>query len=205
MVLPIFPLPDVTLFPHAVMPLHVFEARYRAMVADVLDRDRRLAIATLKPGYEASYAGRPAVFPIAGAGQIVGAERLPTGRYNIVVKGQHRIRITAELPTDTLFRVVRAVELEDVAPTADVAPVLERIRATCRRLLRALDRPSDLLDALLADDQPPGAIADRIVAAVVPSPSMRQEMLETCDVARRLDRLVTMLDELVIELRGERE
>src|SRR5437870_8159330 len=84
---PIFPLPDLTFFPHTLLPLHVFEARYRAMVTDSLARDRRLAVVKLKPGFEASYAGKPAVHAVAGAGEIVSWERLATGRYNILVKG----------------------------------------------------------------------------------------------------------------------
>jgi Lon protease-like protein len=94
--LPIFPLPDVTFFPHTLLPLHVFEARYRAMVMDALARDRRLAVVKLKPGFEAAYAGKPAVHPIAGAGEIVSWERLATGRYNILVKGEWRIRVESE-------------------------------------------------------------------------------------------------------------
>ena len=67
LILPIFPLPDVTFFPHTLLPLHVFEARYRAMVMDALARDRRLAVVKLRPGYEATYAGKPPVHPVAGA------------------------------------------------------------------------------------------------------------------------------------------
>lgn len=205
LVLPIFPLPDIVFFPHTLLPLHIFEARYRAMVTDALDRDRRLAIVGFKPGYEATYAGKPAVHAVAGAGVIVNAERLPTGRYNIVMRGECRVRIVAELPTDTLYRVVRAERLDDVAPAVDVAPVLARIRATCARLLRALDRPPDLLDPVLSGDQPPSAIADRVAAAVLPSATLRQALLETLDVGRRLARLSAALDELVGELRGGRE
>ncbi len=77
LVLPIFPLPEVTLFPHTFLPLHIFEARYRAMVADALARDRRLAVARLEPGYESTYDGRPPVRAVAGAGEIVNWERQP--------------------------------------------------------------------------------------------------------------------------------
>ena len=65
LILPIFPLPDVTFFPNTLLPLHVFEARYRAMVMDVLARDRQLAVVKLAPGFEAAYAGKPAVHPVA--------------------------------------------------------------------------------------------------------------------------------------------
>ena len=204
-VLPIFPLPDITFFPHTLLPLHLFEARYRAMALDALARDRRLAIVQLQPGYEASYAGRPAVHAVAGAGEIVGSERLANGRYNIVVRGDFRVRIAAEIPSDTLYRVVRAERLEDVAPPGDVSALLARIRNACRRLLKALDRPDDLLDAALAEGQLPGVVADRVAGAVLPGAAVRQELLETLDVDRRLERLAVALDELVAELRGERE
>jgi uncharacterized protein len=203
--LPIFPLPDVTFFPHTMLPLHVFEARYRAMITDALARDRKIAVVRLKPGFEASYAGKPPVFPVAGAGEIVSWERLATGRYNILVKGEWRVRIERELPTDTLYRIVTAQPLDDVEPTGDVSPALARIRDLCGRLLQALDRPSDLLDAALAAEQKPGVIADRIAAAVVPDPDLRQELLETREVARRLERLGGALPDLVKQLREGRE
>jgi hypothetical protein len=203
--LPIFPLPDVTFFPHTMLPLHVFEARYRAMITDALARDRKIAVVRLKPGFEASYAGKPAVFAVAGAGEIVSWERLATGRYNILVRGQWRVRIESERPTDTLYRIVTAQSLDDVEPTTDASDALARIRGLCARLLQALDRPSDLLDAALAADQRPGIIADRIAAAVVPDPDLRQELLETRDVTRRLDRLGGALEDLVNQLREGRE
>ena len=203
--LPIFPLPDVIFFPNTLMPLHVFEARYRAMVMDVLARDRRLAIVKLMPGFEPTYAGKPAVHAVAGAGEIVSWERLATGRYNILVKGEWRVRIEGERPSDTLYRIVSAQKLEEIAPTTDVSAALARIRAACGRLLQALVRPPDLLDTALAEGQAPGVIADRIAAAVVPDPAVRQELLETLDVTRRLERLGAALDQLVNELRRGRE
>lgn len=206
LVVPIFPLPDVTFFPHTLLPLHVFEPRYRAMVMDVLARDRRLAVVKLQPGFDdVTYLGKPAVHPVAGAGEIVSWERLATGRYNILLKGEWRIRIEGERPSDTLYRIATAQKLEDVAPTTDVSAALARIRAACGRLLQALERPPDLLDTALAEGQAPGVIADRIAAAVVPDPALRQELLETLDVTRRLERLGAALDQLVSELRRGRE
>src|SRR2546427_10078802 len=203
--LPIFPLPDVTFFPHTLLPLHVFEARYRAMVMDTLARDRRLAVVKLRPGYEAAYASKPAVHAVAGVGEIVSWERLATGRYNILLKGDCRVRIESERPSDTLYRIVTAQRLDDVPPVGDVVPMLDRIREACGRLLKALDRPADLLGTALADGQPPGAIADRIAAAVLPDAALRQELLETLAVTKRLERLSGALDDLVNELLGGRE
>jgi uncharacterized protein len=204
-IVPIFPLPDVALFPHTLLPLHVFEARYRLLVIDALERNRRLAIARLRPGYEATYAGKPPVHAMAGLGEIVSCERLANGRYNILLRGEARLRIEQEVPADTLYRVVTGRRLDDREPAADAAPGLARIRAACRTLLGALARPADLLDTALAEGQAPGVIADRVAAAVLPDADMRQHLLETLDVATRVAQVADAVEALVRELKGGRE
>ena len=205
LVLPIFPLPDITFFPHTFLPLHVFEARYRAMITDALARDRRIVVARLRPGFEATYEGKPAIFPVAGGGQIVNCERLASGRFNILVKGEWRVRIEGEVPTDTLYRLARARRLDDAPAADDVTAVVSRIRTACRRLLEALDRPLDVLDGALGAEQAPGAIADRVAAAFLPDPDLRQSLLETVDVGDRLRRVADALEDLVNELKGTNE
>jgi Lon protease-like protein len=205
LIVAIFPLPDVTFFPHTLLPLHVFEARYRLLVIDALERDRRLAVVKLKPGYEAAYAGKPEVHPVAGLGEIVSCERLATGRYNILLRGESRVRLEQELPSDTLYRLVRARRLADAEPAGDVAPALARIRTACKTLLTALARPADLLDTALADGQPAGVIADRVAAAVLPDGATRQRLLETLDVAARVTTVADGVEALVKELKGGRE
>lgn len=200
LILPIFPLPDITFFPHTFLPLHVFEARYRALVTDALSRDRRLAVVRLRPGFEARYEGKPSVFSITGGGEIVNCERLANGRFNILIRGQWRLRIESEVPSDTLYRIVRARRLDDAEPAGDVSEVVARIRGSCKRLLEALERPVDVLDSALAAGQAPSAIADRVAAAFLPDPALRQSLLETLDVADRLRRVSTALDDLVNEL-----
>jgi uncharacterized protein len=203
LVLPIFPLPDVTFFPHTFLPLHVFETRYRAMVTDALARNRRLAVVRLRPGYEARYEGKPEVFDVAGAGEIVNCERLASGRFNILVRGQWRVRIEAEIPSDTLYRMVRARSLDDTPGDGEVAPLVTRIRASCKSLLEALDRPVDVLDGALGADEAAGAIADRVAAAFLPDPSLRQSLLETLDVGERLRRVAQALDDVANDLKGQ--
>lgn len=202
LVVPIFPLPEVTFFPHTMLPLHVFEARYRALVTDALGRDRRLVVVQLRPGWQDDYAGRPPVAPVAGVGEIVGCERLATGRYNIALKGLARVRIVRELPADTLYRLVEGVELDDVEPSEDVSGTVARIRASCERLLRVLDRPETLLADVLGTDPSPAVLGDRVASAILPDPALRQELLETVDVARRLTRLSQALEELVRQVPG---
>ena len=94
--LPIFPLPNVVLFPGVFLPLHIFEPRYREMVGDAIVGDRLIGMALLRPGWERDYEGRPPVYPIGCSGVITHFERLPDGRYNIVLRGLERFRILRE-------------------------------------------------------------------------------------------------------------
>src|SRR5262245_65679446 len=86
-VLPVFPLPGVWLFPHVVLPLHIFEPRYRQMVEESLDGPGRIVLATVEPGQEGQLAGAPLFHPLAGMGVIRHHEKQPDGRFNILLLG----------------------------------------------------------------------------------------------------------------------
>ncbi|MCI0548074.1 MAG: LON peptidase substrate-binding domain-containing protein [Candidatus Rokubacteria bacterium] len=195
--LPIFPLPDVTFFPHTLLPLHIFEPRYRAMITDCLARDKRLAVVGLEPGHEADYQGKPPVRRIGGAGEIVHWERLATGRYNILVRGRDRIAIEREMPTDTLYRMALVSRLgESGGDGARVPRLVEAVKARCRQVLEAVGRRRPDIDGLLSAPGPPGMLCDQIASAIVPYPAIRQALLEEVHVERRLAGLARALDEL---------
>lgn len=201
--IPIFPLPDLALFPNTLLPLHIFEPRYRAMVTDSLARDRRLAIVGLKPGYEGDYAGRPAVHEVAGLGRIVKCERMATGRFNILLKGEMRVRIERELPSDTLYRLAQSVELPDAGAERDAVPsLLDEVKRACRRILEAVRRATPEMEETLAAAAAPGILCDQVASAVIPSPAVRQALLEELDVERRLRRLLAELEDLLQQLKG---
>jgi Lon protease-like protein len=203
--LPLFPLPDLTLFPRTLLPLHVFEPRYRAMVSDTLARDRRLAVVGLCPGYQADYHGRPPVFEVAGMGRIVRCERLATGRFDLVVQGEARVRLLRELPADTLYRIAAAAAIPETGGDGPaVAGLVARVRGQCVRILEALGRPAGELAATLDRIADPGELCDRVASAVVPDADVRQRLLEEPDVERRLDALVRALDGLLEHLAGGR-
>ena len=104
---PMFPLPGVVLLPHALLPLHIFEERYRAMTRDVLKGSRFIIVSLIAPG-ESEAAEKPAVQRIAGVGEIMMAHELPDGRFNLVLRGRARIRIDEELATPRPYREVSA-------------------------------------------------------------------------------------------------
>src|SRR5262245_45058688 len=111
---PLFPLPNVVLFPRAVLPLHIFEDRYRAMTADALDGDQLIAMALLRAGWEKSYHGRSApIEPVVCVGRIVSHEKLPDGKYNFLLQGQVRATVAEEF-TDEPYRVARLQTLEEL-------------------------------------------------------------------------------------------
>ena len=105
--IPIFPLPNVVLFPNVFLPLHIFESRYREMVKDALASDRIIGMVLLQPGYEANYEGRPPVYPVGCAGVITHSEPLPDGRFNIVLHGSNRFRVM--LSEDEYARLVKYI------------------------------------------------------------------------------------------------
>ncbi|MEO5897698.1 MAG: LON peptidase substrate-binding domain-containing protein [Vicinamibacterales bacterium] len=128
--IPIFPLPNVVLFPNVFLPLHIFEPRYRQMVADALDDDRLIGIVLLRPGWEGDYEGRPPVFPIGCAGLISHHERLPDGRYNIVLRGLEKFRVEDQ-DDSRLYRIARVTSLDE--------PLLESQRAEVRAARQRLE------------------------------------------------------------------
>lgn len=152
--LPLFPLPGLLLYPEAVVPLHLFEPRYRQMMADMVQAgEDRLIIAALRPGYEPTYHESPPVFDVAGVGRILKCHRLADGRWNIVLQGQRRVKLLRETASGRLYRRAQVMELLE-------PPVPEPEAGALRlRLCRALET---LLGGglCLPDCAGPGYLAD---------------------------------------------
>ena len=205
--IPIFPLPEVVFFPETVLPLHVFEPRYRQMIADCLAGDRWLGVVMLRAGWEKDYQGRPPVHTVAGAGEIIQAEVLADGRYNILLDGRVRVRVLAEKPPNgCLYRVVRGERIEDRGPSPNDRTFpgrLQELRTAHARLLMALGQSHpDVVGRLTVAGASPGAAIDRIVSAVVPDAEVRQRLLEAVDVSERLDLALEALGELLTMVAG---
>ena len=200
MEIPIFPLPNVVFFPHTLLPLHIFEPRYRQMLADCLAGEKRLAVVLLKPGWEADYSGRPPVHTVAGAGEITRSKRRPDGRSDILLRGLGRILIEDELPSPKPYRVARASWLQDIYPAQgeeSLAPQTERLRQMCAQLLSTLPQPVPGLVELLTDRDRPGTFVDRVSSLVVREMEVRQRLLELNDVQQRLTEVTSLVERLL--------
>lgn len=205
--LPIFPLPDVVLLPGALLPLHVFEQRYRDMTQDVLAGNKLMGVARLRRGFEKDYHGRPPVHEICGVGRVIACDRLADGRYNLLLRGLARIRIDRELAPDGLYRKVAARMLPDVhAPNGDSDP-LDCLRgahaqliALCDRLSLALDEGGEQIRTLVRSERAPHSCADLVAAALIADPDRRQVLLESREPGQRLQMTLDHVGRLLCEL-----
>jgi uncharacterized protein len=194
--LPIFPLPGVVFFPHTLLPLHIFEPRYRQMTEHVLATHQCLAVALVaEDGMAADQVmASPASTPVAvvaGLGRVVHHERLPDGRFHILLQGIGRIRFHSELPRgELLFRRGHAARFGEmaVAPADEgqVSAELSTLRACYTRLLHHSPEQRESLGDLPLRLTDPVVIADVVCATLLEEVDQRQHALAA---ARVLDRL----------------
>ena len=188
--LPLFPLPNVVLFPNVFLPLHIFEPRYRAMMADALAGDRMIGMVLLRPGWERDYEGRPPVFAIGCSGVITHAEQLPDGRYNLVLRGLDRFRIVHE---DDELSYRRAIV--DAAPERPLAAAdrqaVHGSRAKLESMLARHIRSADTrVPAAMPDDDLVNALAQYLDL----EPLEKQALLEEPSLPLRAASLVELLE-----------
>jgi Lon protease-like protein len=203
--LKVFPLQGVVVFPGTPVPFHVFEPRYRELVADALAGDRVLAVPTLAGPGESPLEAE-AVRPVAGACVIEEHEELPDGRYHLLVRGIARVRLRREVATGRGYRAFRAEVLDDVELPAGEA-ALEGKREGLEQLLVqiAAGLPAESGAPRLAADAArlgPSALADLAAAALVTDGDTRYAILEELDVARRLDLVIAEAAAVVLAVGG---
>ena len=195
--LKVFPLPSAVLFPHSVLPLHIFEPRYRDLVRDALAGDGVMALGGLQPGWEGKYSGRPPLAPLLCVGTILWHEEVEEGRYNLLLQGVCRGRVLHELPERKLYREVQVQLLPDAAYAG---PEEEPLRQAVFELAgRVPPSFAENLLPVVARAQG-GALADVVAAAVVPEPERRQELLCELDVRTRLESVLDDVSELIARL-----
>ena len=189
--LPLFPLEDVVLFPHSMLPLHIFEARYRKMVRDVLGSNRLVAISLQLEKESLEEGNIPRVAHVASVGELVLAQELPDGRFNLVVRGRARIGIDEELSSDEPYRLIAAHEIPDdpAGESSDIDEADTTLRALVSGLAESIPDGGELLKHVAAAQDTPAALANVVAASLVADAKARQLLLETTDVFERLERL----------------
>jgi Lon protease-like protein len=188
--LPLFPLPAV-LFPGALMPLHVFEPRYRAMVKDALATHGVLAVVFITDPAAVDAHGHPRIADVAGAGLIVDHAELPNGRYNILVEGRARVRLE-ELPFAPPYRRARARLIQP--PTISVpAPDVAALRAAAMAFATRVREREPRFELSLPSDIPGDALADLCAHHLILDARERQALLELEDPVARARRTTETL------------
>lgn len=189
---PIMVLPNAVLFPHSLLPLHIFENRYRQMLSHCLTGERMFSVALAKTGIREPK-GVEDLRSVAGVGLIRACVGNENGTSNLVLQGLARVRIvdwTQEEP----FRIAEIELIESRITNAVEADALgEKVKELCVRIQQlGLPLPPNLLEQMHQIDSPE-ILADVVGAAFVSELAPRQQLLESPDVAERLRLLIQIL------------
>jgi uncharacterized protein len=199
--LPMFPLPNCVLLPGGLLPLHVFEPRYRELTKDCLATNCLMGVARLRPGFEQSLYGLPPVYERFGIGKIICSEELDDGRFVLLLRGVGRAELARELPITRQYRLVEARELTDMpADPTEAVDHQRRLISLCDRLAEVIEQGGPQLRDLVRAFDNPGACADAVAAALVMDADARQELLEACCPLMRLQRTLGYVSHLLCEL-----
>jgi Lon protease-like protein len=194
---PLFPLPNVVLFPRAVLPLHIFEQRYKAMTAQALDSDGQIAMALLKPGWERDYYSRPAIEHVVCVGRILTHERLPDGKYNFLLEGQTRAKFVQEIVVDLSYRIAKLEPLTET-PTMEIDLVTQRQRLADifnDRLPSSMSLVKQFRQ-MLTSPMSTADVADLIAFNLLDDVQEKQRLLAEVNVTHRVNRVIRAMENL---------
>jgi|GEM_PF-989222 len=193
--LPVFALPEFTLFKGTLVPFHIFEPRYCEMIERCL-ADRRLLVVTgLKPGWEAHPNEDDApVFDVGGLGRVVSDRRFPDGRWNIFVHCIERVEIVDTRPQTIRSATHTVVDVQVLLDNADndasrLQNATHRMSTLGRSLALELGSEGAALSKVLGSTDDPGLLSNRLASLIVRDPDERQELLEQLSPTHRCERL----------------
>jgi Lon protease-like protein len=190
--LSLFPLPTVVLFPNVFLPLHIFEPRYREMVADAIAGDRMIGMTLLRPGWQRDYEGRPPIYPIGCSGLITHFEQLADGRYNIVLRGLDRFRVIGEDDARS-YRRATVERLDECELSRSDRDALRTYRAKLESLLSpAVERSG--VDPRTAAAMNDADLVNALAQYLDLEPLEKQALLEKDCVRARAESLVELLE-----------
>ena len=197
----LFPLPNVVLFPRVIQPLHIFEPRYKQMVKDALDDNGLIALCLLRPsaGYGANNVAP--IFSEICIGKIIQEERLPDGRFNLLLQGVSRAKIIKEVNDDKLYRTAKVEILHDVPlPSEENA---NRLRAKLVKQMTKwfTQQPSAKaqLDRLVQSDLSLGNLCDVFSFALPLSVDLKILLLQLVNIEDRAMLLLEVIEQMTPE------
>jgi Lon protease-like protein len=196
--LALFPLSNVVLFPRVKTPLHIFEPRYRQMLREVLDGDRHIGMAVVRPEHQDEMPGDPPLLPVGCCGEIAEFQRRPDGRSDVVLHGVWRFRILEEEPRTParLYRVARVQPLEDPLPESE-RDRIARLRASAVENVAFLARQSGVegarFDASMFAGIDDATFVNVLANAIAFPVEEKQALLEADSIPERYARLASAL------------
>ena len=192
---PIFPLPNVVLFPNALLPLHIFEPRYRQMTADALEGERLIAMALLRPGWESSSPPAvPPIYRITGIGKIIAHEKLDDGRFYLVLRGLARAKLLNEQKVDVPYRLGQfelCREFFAESPTFNRQDRAEELASLFAQLFPKVQLQQLFLTAVR--ELPLRTVCDILLSSMPLSSEQSQQFLSELDVDVRSQMLLELL------------
>jgi Lon protease-like protein len=194
---PLFPLPNVVLFPQALLPLQIFEHRYRMMTADVLDGERLIAMSLLQPGWERLPSNsNPPIHRIVGLGKIIAHEKLDDGRYYLVLRGLARARLLNEQTADLPYRVghleICPEELDEPS-RFNRADRIEELVSLFVQIFPGVNLKQLFLQAVT--ELPLEVVVDVLLGSMPMAPELAQQFLDELNVDQRSQMLLDLLSQ----------
>jgi Lon protease-like protein len=192
--IPVMPLPGAVLFPHALLPLYIFEPRYREMLEHALQRDRMFSVTLIKPSCPEWHAPED-FFHFATVGLIRACVGRGDGTSNLVLQGLHRVRFKS-FEQETPFPVAKIDIVESAADsTVETEALGEKVLELYGKLKRAERQLPPKVDRYLAQLGDLEMLADLVASTFVEDPLRRQRMLEESSLNQRLRLLITYLQD----------
>jgi Lon protease-like protein len=192
-ILPLFPLPQVVLFPHTFLPLHVFEPRYQELTVEVLNSHHHLVLTLMRETPDPDGLGETApVFEIGCLAEVVRAEPLTAGRWNLLVQGKHSVRIVEEVPG----KVFRQAQVEEVPFDSSIlwpGPHRRRFTEALHAFAASEGIETQLKELLELPLEDSGRL-HTLAMALDFQPTERQFLLEARDLVTLADRMIQLLD-----------
>ena len=197
----LFPLPNVVLFPRVIQPLHIFEPRYKQMVEDALEDNRLIALCLLQPTAGLGGSTSP-IYPDICIGQILQEERLPDGRFNLLLQGVSRAKIIKEVNNGKLYRTAKVEIMHDVPTPSEENADRMRTRLVKRMTKWFTQQPSakEQLDRLVNSDLSLGNLCDVFSFALPLSVDMKILLLQLVNVEERALLLLEVIEQMTPEV-----